>query len=117
MIEDLRNEQIETLEAAPIAYFYCARNAAEPEWSNPEEALRSILEQLSSNTSDLPVRKPVDVYKEKTRENWGMTPNDPLSLDETVEVLLGVLKENLPINIIDALDECDPEEIHIYCPH
>jgi len=46
-----------------------------------------------------------------------MTPNDPLSLDETVEVLLGVLKENLPINIIDALDECDPEEIHIYCPH
>ncbi|TGO81577.1 hypothetical protein BPOR_1097g00010 [Botrytis porri] len=97
--------------AAPVAYFYCSRDTAEPERAKPEEVLRSILEQVSSNTANLPIRKPVvEVYKKLRKENRGLSPQERLSLDETTEVLLKILQIDPFYVVIDALDECDPSE-------
>jgi Cdc6-like AAA superfamily ATPase len=91
VIEDLKTDQSANCAAAPIAYFYCSRNTAEPERSKPEEILRSILMQISSNTSALPIRQPVvKAYEAKTRYNY---KPEPLSLEETIKILLEVFEE------------------------
>ncbi|THV46387.1 hypothetical protein BGAL_0390g00040 [Botrytis galanthina] len=111
VIENLCQESSSMGTAAPVAYFYCSRNTAEPERANPEEVLRSILEQVSSNTAELPIRKPVvKVYENLVKENRGLTPQEGLSLDETTEVLLKILQVDPFYVVIDALDECDPSE-------
>jgi len=107
LIEHLRQEDRENTQPAPIAYFYCVRNDAEPERANPDEILRSILEQLSCSKSGLPIREPVvQAYTEKKEEARGGNP-EKLMRDETVEVILALLESNPATIIIDALDECD----------
>lgn len=107
LIERLRQEDRKNTQPAPIAYFHCVRNDAEPERANPDEILRSILEQLSCSKSSLPIREPVvQAYKEKKEEARGGNP-EKLMRDETVEVILALLESNPATIIIDALDECD----------
>lgn len=73
--------------------------------------MRSILEQVASDTAELPIREPVvEIYKEKKRENRGSPPKEPLTLDETIVILLKIFEENPVTIVIDALDECDPDE-------
>ena len=96
--------------SAPIAYFYCARNAAEPKRANPDEIMRSILKQLSCTKSDLPVLEPVPtVYKEKKEiaDDSGCEI-ESLELAECVKCILAHLEKTPATLIIDALDECDP---------
>ena len=97
-----------------MAYFYCARNSAEPERANPDEIMRSILKQLSCATLQRPVREPVaGTYKRKKEEadNEGCEPAK-LTLQECVELILALLETNPATIIIDALDECDPSRRH-----
>ncbi|KAF7931270.1 hypothetical protein EAE99_003741 [Botrytis elliptica] len=111
VIESLCQESSSMGTAAPVAYFYCSRNTAEPERANPDEVLRSILEQVSSNTANLPIRKPVvEVYTKLKKENRGLSPQERLNLHETTEVLLKILQVDPFYVVIDALDECDPSE-------
>jgi len=68
------------------------------------------LKQLSSSELDLPIRKPVvDVYKKMKDEadKHGSDPSE-LSLEDCVDLILALLKDNPATIIIDALDECDP---------
>ncbi|KAH0536068.1 hypothetical protein FGG08_007034 [Glutinoglossum americanum] len=110
VVEHLYSESSVNKRPAPISYFYCARNAAEPERANPDEILRCILEQLSSSKADLPIREPVvEVYKEKKKEAKGRAPQK-LILSETVDLILALLEDNPAIIVIDALDECDPAQ-------
>ena len=93
---------------APLAYFYCVRNTNEPERADPEELLRSILEQLSSSDQDLPIREPVaQAYLLRRKEARGRKL-ERLGLDETVEIILELLDTNPATIVIDGLDECDP---------
>ncbi|KAF7894990.1 hypothetical protein EAF00_006804 [Botryotinia globosa] len=89
VIENLCQESSRMGTAAPVAYFYCSRNTAEPERTNPEEVL---------------------LYKNLRKENRGLSPQERLSLDETTEVLLKILQVDPFYVVIDALDECDPSE-------
>jgi hypothetical protein len=97
-----------------MAYFYCARNGAEPERANPDEIMRSILKQLSCATLQQPIREPLaGTYKQRKEEadNDGCEPTK-LTLTECVELILALL-ETIPATIIiDALDECDPARRH-----
>jgi hypothetical protein len=114
VIEDLHHEQSQNPNAAPIAYFYCSRDSAEPERASPEEIMRCIVEQVASNTADLPVREPlVAVYKQKKRESHGRPLGDRLTLNETTDILLQIFEENPATIVIDGLDECDPTERHM----
>ena len=71
VIECLGKEMLTNMASAPIAYFYCVRNAAEPERADPDEIMRSILKQLSCSNSGLPVREPVaKIRLESEDEVW-----------------------------------------------
>jgi hypothetical protein len=95
--------------ASPLlAYFYCSRDTAEPERAEPDQVLRSILEQLSCSDVDDPVRQSaVLAYRERKRKARGQKP-EKLSLEESADVILQIVEDNPAIIVIDALDECDP---------
>lgn len=115
VVECLNKHNSSNAASAPIAYFYCARNAAEPERANPDEILRSILKQLScAATLQRPIREPVAKrYKQAKEEadNDGCEPTK-LTLQECVELILDLLETNPGTIVIDALDECDPARRH-----
>ncbi|KAI9853467.1 MAG: hypothetical protein M1824_001230 [Vezdaea acicularis] len=114
VIEHLRQEGSALSAPAPIAYFYCARNQAEPLRADPTEVLRSILKQLCSSKANLPIRLPI-VEKFKTKkEAADEDGSDPsrLKITECINLILAVLENDPATIIIDALDECDSVRRH-----
>ena len=91
----------------PPVYFYCSRNAAEPERSDPAAILSCIARQLSSAEPGHPILSPI-VEKYETK-GQGFNSNG-LQLHESREMIIR-LSEYYPVTtiIIDALDECNPE--------
>ncbi|KAN0072796.1 hypothetical protein V8E54_008910 [Elaphomyces granulatus] len=94
----------------PIAYFYCARDNADLQRAEPEEALRSIARQLSGVDIDMPIRYPTIKMHALTCGNRFSARR--LTVDETVELILQLTNENPATLIIDALDECEPLRRH-----
>ncbi|KAK4107910.1 hypothetical protein N656DRAFT_719196, partial [Canariomyces notabilis] len=96
--------------AAPVAYFYCSRNTAEPERSDPAEVLRSIARQLCGDD----VSKPVPEQLRRVHQFLGAPEpgTAKLPLDLTIKLILDLLRENPATIILDALDECDPGTRH-----
>lgn len=108
VIEYIKTRNAREMSPAPLAYFYCSRNATEPERADPTELLRCILEQLSCSDQDLPIRLPVvEAYQLRRKEARGRMPGK-LDLEDTVKLLLDLLETNPAVIVIDALDECDP---------
>ncbi|KAH0559391.1 hypothetical protein GP486_004095 [Trichoglossum hirsutum] len=91
-----------------LAYFYCARNTAEPERSNPEEILRSVVRQMSIPSSRESVLPPaLEKYEEREGKEFA---DGPLRLEESVETIVKLTAYySATTIIIDALDECDTE--------
>lgn len=115
VIEHLNKTRRENTNPAPMAYFYCVRNPAEPERADPDEIMRSILKQLSSSTSAISVREPVATrYKELKKEATESGCEDPpkLTVSECEELILELLISNPATIVIDALDECNPARRH-----
>jgi hypothetical protein len=114
VIEHLRQESSSSSTQVPLAYFYCIRNAAEPQRADPIEILLSIVKQLSSAEADLPIRMPtVEAFKlkEKEAQKDGSNPSR-LGMDECVKLIVALLETNPAVIVIDALDECDPIRRH-----
>lgn len=95
-------------QASLPVYFYCSRNAAEAERSDPAVILGSITRQLASVQPGLPLLDPV-VEKWK-KKGQGFNSNG-LQVEESCHLILELI-EQYPITtiVIDALDECDPEK-------
>ena len=99
-----------TAASAPLAYFYCARDASEPRRADPEEVLRAVLKQISCNDSSKPIKGPVVREYNKRKldaEEDGLEPSY-LSVKYSTELILEVTEEVPAIIVIDALDECEP---------
>lgn len=111
MIENLQNEQILNASTELLAYFYCARNAAEPQRADPNEILRSLLRQLSSSKADFLIREPVR-KKSKELQDEGFDPRG-LRIDECKQLILNILEHSPATIVIDALDECDPSRRYL----
>ena len=93
-------------------YFYCQRNSAEPERSDPEAILRSLVRQMSclrpGDALLQPVRK---LYDARKKEGFA---TGPLGSDECTALILEMTKDRLMTTIvIDALDECDPDKRYV----
>lgn len=89
--------------SAQIAFFYCVRDAAEPERADPDEIFRCILRQLSLNNSQI-------IERLITRQNE-IKPDgfiSSLKCSESVEWILEFLHDKPTTIILDALDECNP---------
>ena len=99
---------------APMAYFYCARNPAEPERSNPTAVLRSLLKQLAvTRRGDLKDRVLQEFQRQDEEAQLeGCGDPAPLNLADATTMIMSLLQEDPAIIIIDALDECDPGERH-----
>ncbi len=114
VIERLLEESSRITNPAPIAYFYCARNPAEPKRANPDEVMRSLLKQLASSGPHNAIRAPVVQAFEKKAEEAEADNTDPIQLtaSECVPVILEILDQDPATIVIDALDECDPASRH-----
>ena len=110
-MENIPKESNNISAAAPVAYFYCTRNAAEPQRAEPEEILRSILKQLSCSELELPIREPVVQEYMKRRREADLDGSEPenLNVAETVKLIISIIEDNPATIVIDALDECQPE--------
>ena len=100
--------------AAPIAYFYCQRNSAEPQRSDPTEVLRAILKQLlcydpqwweRSSTANVHRERKIEADKDGSEVSR-------LDLRETIDQIIEITSR-MPVTIvIDALDECRSDRRH-----
>lgn len=92
--------------AALPAYYYCSRNAAEPERSNPEVVLASIARQLACSKPGSPVLPPAEKNYQDARLTGSLQKH--LDLDKSCELILQLVDyHDITTIVIDALDECD----------
>jgi hypothetical protein len=92
-----------------IAYFYCSRDAAEPERADPDCLVRSLLSQICSSKAG--INELVLTEFRERRENAKMAESDlvKLTIEETVGYIIKLSQSEPAVFIvIDAIDECDP---------
>lgn len=94
-------------ECPPPVFFYCSRNTAEPERSDPKAILASIVRQLSSLEAGLPLLDPaIKKYKERERTSFA---SGALNIEESRTLIIQLIEHySLTTIVMDALDECDP---------
>lgn len=100
--------RFEAGQSPPPVYFYCSRNAAEPQRSDPAAILSSIVRQLSCAGPGLPLLPPVVEKYEKKGQGFS---SQGLQIEESRQLIIELI-EHYPMTtiFIDALDECDPEK-------
>ena len=105
VIEDAKR-RFEAGQSPPPVFFYCSRNAAEPQRSDPAAILSSIVRQLSCTEPGLPILSPIiEIYE---RKGQGFS-SQGLQIEESRDLITKLI-EYYPMTtiVIDALDECDP---------
>ena len=107
VIEDARR-RFEAGQSPPPVFFYCSRNAAEPQRSDPAAILSSIVRQLSCTEPGLPLLSPIiEIYERKGQgfSSYG------LQIEESRDLIMRLI-EYYPMTtiVLDALDECHPEK-------
>ena len=107
VIEDAKR-RFEAGQSPPPVFFYCSRNAAEPQRSDPAAILSSIVRQLSCTEPGLPLLSPIiEIYESKGQ---GFS-SQGLQIEESRDLITKLI-EYYPMTtiVIDALDECNPEK-------
>lgn len=107
VIEDAMR-RFEAGQSPPPVYFYCSRDPAEPQRSDPAAILSSIVRQLSCAELGLPLLPPVIEKYEKKGQGFS---SQGLQIEESRELITKLI-EHYPVTtiVIDALDECNPEK-------
>lgn len=102
--------------SAPIAYFYCSRNSAEPERSNPDEIMRSILRQLTvSHDSSSRVHESVlhEYERRQAVANVDSFEITKLQTADCLKLIIDTTAVNPASIVIDAVDEIQPSSRHV----
>ena len=95
----------------PLAFFFCARNTAEPLRSQPAEILRAVVKQLGTTEQMHLVHATIlKAFEDQEAES----DIDGASLSqfnagEATKMILSLTDDNPAIIIVDALDECNPD--------
>jgi len=94
-----------------IDYFYCARNPAEPQHSRPAKVVAGLLRQLAVTRNGIlrePVAKACQSRLQTVElDRSGISSLSPLTLAESVPLVLAILENEPSVLVIDAVDECD----------
>jgi hypothetical protein len=89
----------------PLAYFYCARDPAEPLRGRCDDIVKCLLRQLAALSPDLSLPETVNQKYKKIQE--GPNPARQWTREESVQTIIEVLSITpVATIIIDALDEC-----------
>lgn len=96
---------------SPAIYFYCSRTTAEPERESPIEALRSLIRQLAETTDPPRISKTLLEKSKHADLTENSRDRSSLFMEDCVEILVEYSQAFSSVFIvIDALDECDPNE-------
>ncbi|KAJ9401934.1 hypothetical protein DTO282F9_1224 [Paecilomyces variotii] len=112
VIQSLNRETGNTSRPAPIAHFFCSRNPAEPERTDPRDILRSLVKQISLCRRGANLRRPtVEMYQKRQDEasRVGERPA-PLTVEESVDLICEHGRLTPFTVIIDGLDECGSQQ-------
>ncbi|KAL8736090.1 MAG: hypothetical protein Q9181_002565 [Wetmoreana brouardii] len=102
--------------SAPVAYFYCTKNSAEPERSDPDEIMRCILKQLtvcvgpSSTIHERVLREFEHRQAEAKVDGFELRR---LQTAECVRLILDTISSNPATIVLDAIDEIHSSSRHI----
>lgn len=116
VVDSFLRERSGQASAAPLAYFYCTRNSAEAERSNPDEILRSILRQLTvSHGSSSTVHERILQEYERRQAVAKADGFDVLRLQaaDCVRLILDTTAANPATIVIDAVDEVQRSSRHV----
>ena len=108
MIEQGRSSFLAGQNPNPV-FFYCVRDPAEPARSEARTILASLARQLSCIEPGTPLLKPtVDLFTKKETEGFA---SGRLRVEESLELIVQLV-EAYPLTtiVIDALDECNPDD-------
>ncbi|OJJ08387.1 hypothetical protein ASPVEDRAFT_395354 [Aspergillus versicolor CBS 583.65] len=106
IIDSVRANQT-ALQASPLAYIYCSRNAAIPD-DEPESLARNIIKQLSRTGPGKPLRGAVvQKYQDMQDQGYGM---EVLAFPDTRNLLMQLVEEQTTLIFVDAVDECTPAQ-------
>ena len=101
---------------APIAYFYCTRNSAETERSDPDEIMRSILRQLTiTNGSSSTIQERILIEYERRQAMAKLDGFEVTRLQaaECVSLIVDTTAANPATIVVDAVDEIPSSSRHI----
>ncbi|KAI9666864.1 MAG: hypothetical protein M1831_001369 [Alyxoria varia] len=94
-------EESQSRSCSTPTYFYCARNSAESDRSNPEQVLRCIVRQAANPPKEASVHQSLN-HRYEEHGSAGT-----LSLDESIDTMIDIVKDRcLTYVVVDALDEC-----------
>ena len=115
VVDSFFHESFGQASPAPIAYFYCTRNAAEAERSNPEEILRSILRQLTVSHEPSPTVHERVLQEFERRQAVAKVDGfevTKLQAAECTRLILDTTAANPATIVVDAVDEIQPNSRH-----
>ena len=93
------------------AFFYCARNSAEPFRAETDKILACLVRQLACTSSNQSVLEPVVVQYQDALKGFTDFEDQAWTVEESREVLLKLLPYYQALTIvIDALDEVNPAD-------
>ena len=112
VVKQLLAEKSTHPNAAPVAYFYCQRNIADIQRSNPTEVLRAILKQIVLCKADWESASPTAKEYKRRRKEADEDGSDIECFDllETTQHIIDAVGEMPVTIIIDALDECQTDK-------
>ncbi|MCJ1307520.1 hypothetical protein MMC25_001166 [Agyrium rufum] len=115
VIEALRTGQQTANHPAPIAYFYCSRDPAEPERASPQQILGSIVKQISCpEAGGLIFQGTQNKYEQKRiLASSNESSLASIEIEECQEILLEAALATPFTIVLDALDECDPTQRYL----
>lgn len=116
VIDSFLQESSGKTSPAPIAYFYCTKNSAEAERSNPDEIMRSILRQLTvSHTSSSTIHARVLQEYERRQAVAKVDGFEiaRLGAAECLRLILDTTAANPATIVLDAVDEIQFSARHV----
>jgi len=116
VVDSLLQESSGQASPAPIAYFYCTKNSAEPERRDPDDIMRSIVRQLSTSHGcpskfDERVLREYERRQEVAKIDGFETTR--LQAAECVRLILDTTAVNPATIVLDAVDEINSNSRHI----
>lgn len=116
VVDAFSRESTGQISRALTAYFYCTKNSAEPDRSNPNEILRSILRQLTIGDGTSPTIHE-SVLREFEHRQAEAKVNGfelgRLQASECIRMILDTTAANPATIILDAVDEIESNSRHV----
>ena len=100
---------------APIAYFYCTKSQAEPERTDPDEIMRSILRQLTTDNGSKPTVHDRILIEYERREAEAKIDGfgiPRLRVHDCARLILDTTGANPATIVVDAVDEVPASRRH-----